>query len=162
MTPARIRTALLIAFAATAVGWVGLDTWTGSGNNPPAMGWAAVAGTVTLVVLLMGAGLQVRRWIKGQAPRRVDALTAARIAVLAKAGAYGGAILTGWYLSQALDTYPDLVGVRRTRFIVALVAAGSAVALCAAGFLVQRWCRVPPRDDDSTGSGEDAHRDPVL
>jgi Protein of unknown function (DUF3180) len=161
MTPARIRTAALIVLVTTAVGFVGLDTWTGSGHNPPPMGWAAVAGTVTLIVLLIGAGLQVRRWIGGKAPRRVDALTAARVAVLAKAGAYAGAGLVGWYLSQALDIYPDLVGVRRTHFIVALVAAASAVVLSAAGFAVQRWCRVPPRDDDGAGNGDDAQRDQV-
>jgi len=162
MTPARIWTAVLTAFVATAVGWVALDAWTGSGHNPPVLGWFAVAGTVTLVAVLLGAGLQVRRWVHGQGQAQVDPLLAARIAVLAKAGAYGGALLTGWYLAQALDIYPDLVGARQSRFVIALIAAASAVALAIAGFVVQRWCRVPPPgDDDASGTGQGSQRDPV-
>lgn len=161
MTPAKIWTAFLTSVVATAVGWVALDTWTGSGHNPLPLGWAAVAGTIALVAGLLGAGLQVRAWVRGQGNGRVDPLIAARIAVLAKAGAYGGALLVGWYLSQALDIYPDLVGARRTRFLVALVATASALALSAAGFVVQHWCRVPPGDDNAPGSGEDAEHDQV-
>ena len=161
MTPAKIWTAVLTAFAATAIGWVALDTWSGSGHPPPPLGWAAVAGTIALVAVLLGAGLQVRQWVRGQGNGRVDALVAARIAVLAKAGAYGGALLVGWYLSQALDIYPDLVGARRARFLVALVATASAVALSAAGFVVQHWCRVPPGDDNASGGGEGAEHDQV-
>jgi len=161
MTPARIWTAILTAFVATAVAWVALDTWTGSGNNPPPLGWPAVAGTLALVAVLIGAGLQVRQWIRGSGERRVDPLLAARIAVLAKAGAYCGAVLVGWYLGQALDIYPDLVGMRRDRFIVALVAAASAVALSAAGFVVQHWCRVPPGDDQNGLSDDDTEHDQV-
>ena len=43
---------------------------------------------------------------------------------------------------------PDVVGARRTRLILALVAAVAAVAVSVAGLVVQRWCRVPPGDDD--------------
>lgn len=161
MTPARVWTAVLIAFAATAVGWVALDTWTGSGHNPPPLGWGAVAGTLALVAVLIGGGVQVRQWVRGTGTARIDPLIAARIAVLAKAGAYGGALLVGWYLGQALNIYPDLVGARRARFIIALVATASAVALSAAGFVVQYWCRVPPGDDDFTGTGEGAEHDQV-
>jgi hypothetical protein len=161
MTPAKVWTAVLMAFVATAVAWVALDTWTGSGHTPPPLGWAAVAGTIALVAVLLGAGLQVRQWIGGKGNGRVDPLIAARIAVLAKAGAYGGALLAGWYLGQALDVYPDLVGIRRTRLIIGLIAAASAVALSAAGFVVQYWCRVPPGDDNVTGSGEGAEHDQV-
>ncbi len=161
MTPARIWTAILAAVAATAVAWVALDTWSGSGHNPPPLGWAAVAGTLALTAVVLGAGVQVRQWVRGRDQGRVDPLIAARVAVLAKAGAYGGALLVGWYLGQALDIYPDLVGVRHTRFIIALVAAASAVALSVAGFVVQYWCRVPPGDDNAPGSDEDAEHDQV-
>jgi hypothetical protein len=45
----------------------------------------------------------------------VDALVAARTVVLAKAAAYGGGLLAGWYVGQGLALLPDLVEVRRTR-----------------------------------------------
>jgi polyferredoxin len=157
VTPVRIRTAVLIAVLATAVAWVGLDTWTGAGGEPLPLGWASVAGTLALVAVVVAAGLPVRRWTLGRRERPLDPLVAARTAVLAKAAVYVGAVLVGWYLGQALDTYPDLVGARRTRFVIGLVAAVSAVLLSAAGFVVQRWCRVPPSDDESDTGGTAEH-----
>ena len=38
---------------------------------------------------------------------------------------------------------------------MAAVASLAAVGLSVAGFVVQRWCRVPP-DDDDTNSEDDA------
>jgi hypothetical protein len=160
MRPARILTALLVALVSLTVCWVGLDIWTGSGGNPLPLSWPAVAGTLALVVVVIAAGLPVRRWVRGRRDRALDPLVAARTAVLAKAAAYGGAALTGWYLSQALLILPELVGARRDRFIVALVAAAAAVSVSVAGFVVQRWCRVPP-DDDGTPGPQDPDRDSV-
>lgn len=151
MTPARVVTALLAALVSVAVSWVVLDTWTGSGGNPLPLSWSAVVGTLALVVVVVAAGLPVRRWVRGRRTRALDPLVAARTAVLSKAAAYGGAVLTGWYASQALLVLPDLVGVRRERFVIALVATGAAVAVSVAGFVVQHWCRIPPDDDDTPG-----------
>src|SRR5690349_3363831 len=115
MTPARVLTALLIALVSVTLCWVGLDIWTGSGGNPLPLSWSAVVGTVALVVVVIAAGLPVRRWVNGRRDRPLDPLVAARTAVLAKASAYGGAALVGWYLSQGLLLLPDLVGDRRDR-----------------------------------------------
>jgi hypothetical protein len=71
--------------------------------------------------------------------------------VLAKAAAYGGSLLAGWYVAQALALAPDLMGERLTRLILAIVAAVFAVGIAIAGLVVQRWCRVPPSDSDSLG-----------
>lgn len=160
MTPARIVTALLIALVSVTVCWVGLDIWTGSGGNPLPLSWSAVVGTVALVAVVIAAGLPVRRWVHGRRDRALDPLVAARTAVLAKASAYGGAALIGWYLSQGLLLLPDLVGERRERFIVALVASAAAAGVSVAGFVVQQWCRIPP-DDDGTPGPPGADRDSV-
>jgi Protein of unknown function (DUF3180) len=160
MTPARILTAVLIALASTAICWVALDLWAGSGGNPPPLSWVAVFVVVALVLVVIAAGLPVRRWMHGQRERVLDPLVAARTAVLAKAAAYGGALIGGWYLSQAVLVLPDLVGARRQRFIIALVAAALAAGLSVAGFVVQRWCKIPP-EGDSQGP-EDPDRDSVL
>jgi hypothetical protein len=157
MTPARILTAVLVALVSLAVCWVGLDLWTGSGGDPPPLPWSAVIGTVALVLVVVAAGLPVRNWMRGRRDRPLDPLVAARTAVLAKTAAYGGAVMIGWYVSQALIIAPDLVGDRRHHFFVALIAAVAALALSAVGFIVQRWCRLPPDDDDTEGP-----RDPDL
>ena len=156
MKGARIGTTLLIALASTAVCWVLLDTWTGQGREAPPLPWTAVFGTVALVLVVIAAGLPMRRWQRtppadrSGVRRPIDPLVAARTAVLAKAAAYGGALILGWYLSQGLVLLPDLLGDRLTRFVIALVAAAAAAALSVAGFVVQRWCRVPPDDDEKS------------
>jgi hypothetical protein len=155
MTPARIVPALLVALVASAISYVALDMWTGSGGPAPPLPWAAAAGTAALILVLIWAGWPVRRWQHGERDRVIDPLVAARTAVLGKAAAYGGAVLAGWYAAQALVILPDLIGARRERFAVAVVAAVAAVLLSAAGFVVQHWCRVPPGDDDADPRDEE-------
>jgi hypothetical protein len=157
MRPARILTAVLVALVSVAVFWVGLDLWTGSGRSAPPLPWSAVIGTAALVLVVIAAGLPVRNWMHGNRDRALDPLVAARTAVLAKTAAYAGAVILGWYLGQALVLLPDLVGERRNRFIVGLIAAVAALALSVSGFVVQRWCRLPPDDEDRDGP-----RDPDL
>lgn len=165
MKPARIGGVLLTFVVVTAVGWIGLDTWTGRGGRPLPLPWTAVAGTAALACVVIAAGQPVRRWVRGVdergTARRLDPLVATRTVVLAKAAAYGGAGLAGWYLAQALDLLPDVVGERRTRLLVAGLAVVAAVAVAVAGLLVQRWCRVPPDDDtdpDDAGDEQASHR----
>ena len=146
MTPAKVLTAVLAAVVSFTVAWVVLDAWVGSGGEAPPLHWSAVIGTLALVFVVVSAGLPVRNWVRGRRDRPLDPLVAARTAVLAKAGVYGGAALAGWYAAQAVLILPDLVGVRRARFVLALVAAATAVAVSVAGFVVQRWCRIPPDD----------------
>jgi hypothetical protein len=148
VSPARVGQALLIAVATTAASWLLLDTWTGSGREPLPLPWTAIAGTGALAVAVVSIGLPVRRWVAGRRDRPLDPLFAARAFVLAKAAAYGGAILAGWYAGQALALLPDVVGSRRTKLVLALLAVVAAIAVSVAGFVVQRWCRVPPSDDD--------------
>jgi hypothetical protein len=148
VAPARLGQVALIAVLSTAGAWLLMDTWAGSGQEPLPLPWTAVAGTAALAVAIVSLGVPVRRWVAGRRDRPLDPLYAARAFVLAKAAAYGGAVLTGWYLGQALALLPDVVGARRSKLLLALAAAVAAVAVSAAGLLVQRWCRVPPSDDD--------------
>lgn len=50
---------------------------------------------------------------------------------------------------------PDIVGARRTRLVLAGIAVLAAIGLAVAGLVVQRWCRIPPGDDD-VANGTDA------
>ncbi len=158
MKPARVLTAVLVALVATAITWVFLDTWTGSGGSAPPLPWPVVVCTFALVLVVLAAGLPVRRWRRGTLERALDPLVAARTAVLAKAAAYGGAVLAGWFLGQALDLLPDLIGSRFTHLLVGLVAAALAAMLSLVGFVVQHWCKLPPSDDDDP----ETPRDPDL
>jgi hypothetical protein len=149
VTPARIPTLLLVTVATGCVGWVALTWWTRGGHLPLPLPWTAVAGAAALAVVVVVAGLPVRRWVRGERERPLDPLLAARTVVFAKAAAYGGAALVGWYAAQGLVLLPDLVGDRRGRFVLAVLAALCSVGVAVAGLVVQRWCRVPPSDDDS-------------
>ncbi len=157
MTPARIVTAVLLGLVSAAVSWVGLDLLTRSGADSPPLSWAAVAGTALILLLVIGAGLPVRRWVRGRRERMLDPIVAARTAVLAKTAAYGGAVIAGWYVAQAVLLLPDLVGDRRHRFVIGLVAGALAVGVSVAGFVVQRWCRIPPGDDELEGPKDPEH-----
>jgi hypothetical protein len=152
--PARVRTALLAGVVVAVVGWVGLRAWTGGGGTYLPLPWTVVAGTVLLAAGVVGAGLPVRRWTSGRRDRPLDPLVAARTVALAKAAAYGGAVLAGWYAAQGLVILPDVVGERRTRLLLAAVAAVAAVGVSVAGFVVQRWCRLPPDEGPGTGAEE--------
>jgi hypothetical protein len=162
MTPARILTAVLIALVSTALCWVGLDLWTGSGREPLPLPWAAIVILAAIVALVIAAGLPVRTWVSGTREKVLDPLVAARTAVLAKAAAYGGAVIVGWYASQALLVLPDLVGDRKQRFILGLIAAAVAAGISVAGFIVQSWCRIPPDDSTKPGAGGANRSDPAL
>lgn len=154
MTPARPPVVVVLALAATVLSWFGLDLWDSRGGMPPPLPWTTALGILILCAGVIAAGLPIRRWVAGRRERPLDPLLAARTAVLAKAAAYGGALLAGWYAGQALILLPDLVGVRRTRLLVAGICTLTAIALAGCGLLVQRWCRVPPSDDDSDDSDD--------
>jgi hypothetical protein len=149
VTPARPPAVVLLALLATALSWLGLDLWDSRGGTPPPLPWTTALGTLILCAGVVAAGLPVRRWVAGRRERPLDPLLAARTVVLAKAAAYGGALLAGWYAGQALILLPDLVEVRRARLLVAGICTLTAIALAGSGLLVQRWCRVPPSDDDN-------------
>jgi hypothetical protein len=146
---------LALELAASTVGALDLDTLAASLDSqldlagpPLPLPWTAVAGTAALAVAVVSLGVPVRRWVAGRRDRPLDPLYVARAFVLAKAAAYGGALLAGWYAGQALALLPDVVGTRRTKLLMALLAVVAAIAVSVAGLVVQRWCRVPPSDDD--------------
>ena len=148
MKPARVSVAVVTVLVTAALGWLALDMWTRQGGRtPPQSDLAAVAVAVLAAVVLV-LGWEVRRSVRGERRPPVAPLAAARIAVLSKAAAYGGALLAGWYAALALAVLDDPSGVRRERVITAAVCAVAAVVLVTAGFVAQRWCRLPPDDED--------------
>lgn len=151
MIPARLRTVLLVALVVGVGAWAVLDAREASGGVAPPVPWTAAVAVGLLAVAVLVSGLEVRRWVAGRRERPMDPLVAARVAVFAKAAAYSGGALVGWYLAQAVVVLPDVVGERRTRLFLALVSAAGSAALAAAGLVAQRWCRRPP--DEPGGDG---------
>ena len=158
MTPARLRSVVAVLVAVGVAGWAVLDAREASGAAALPTPWTAAAAIALLAVAVLVSGLEVRRWVAGRREHPMDPLVAARIAVMAKAAAYTGGALAGWYLAQAVVVVPDLVGTRRARLIVALICALAAVGLAAAGLLVQVWCRRPRRDDEDDAAASDGGR----
>lgn len=147
MRPARIRVLVGLALTAAAVSWVLLDAWLRSGRGSVPLPWTAPLGVLMLAAVVLVAARQVRSSVLGRRARRLDPLVAARIVVLATAGGYVGAVLAGWYGAQALVILPELVGERRSRFLLAVLTAATCLLLAAASVLAQRWCRRPPDPD---------------
>jgi uncharacterized membrane protein len=157
MTPARPRIVTLVALVVGIAVWAVLDAREAMGDAAPPIPWTAAVAVALLSVAVLVSGLEVRRWVAGRRERPLDPLVAARVAVFAKAAAYSGGALVGWYLAQAAVILPDLVGDRRTRLLLALLSALASVALSVAGLVAQRWCRRPPNEPDGDDSGSDEH-----
>ena len=119
----------------------------------PPVPWTAAIGLLLVACLVYSAAVPVRRMTNGVPQARpVDPLRAARTAVLGKATAYAGSVILGWYLAQVLLLSPDLdIPSRRAQALRAAVTALAALAVCVAGVLAERMCRVPP-DDRGDGS----------
>jgi ABC-type Fe3+-siderophore transport system permease subunit len=149
---------VVLAAAVTAVGgWLLLDLLIRRGGTRPPLPWPAALGPAVVAVVVLVLARDVRRAVRGEKPagRPVDPLTAARVAVLAKASAYAGGLLTGWYVAQAVALLTQLTSGRRDRLIVAALTALACAALAVAGLVAQRWCRLPPDDDETAAAGED-------
>ena len=151
MSPTRSRPLLLTSLAIAVLSGLALRVWSARGNELPALPWSAPGVMVLLAVAVLVAGLPVRRWTRGQRTKPLDPLVAARTVVLAKAAQYTGALLSGWYAGQVLALMATIdVGPRRAMLLRALLSVVTAVAVWVVGVLVERFCRVDRRDEDSS------------
>ena len=82
--------ALLVAVLTTAVAWIGLSLWVGSGHALPGASWGGAVLIVFMAVGVYCAGLPVRRFLRGEATRPLSPLRAMRTLVLAQAAALTG------------------------------------------------------------------------
>jgi len=145
------RTGLLsaVVVAVAAVTWSALRVWTARGGTEPELMWRTVLTVGLLAVAVFGIGWPVRQWVRGDKSRRIDALRAARTAALAKASSYAGALLVGVFAGYVLHFVPTVeIAARRTQLLLGVADLVVSGLLVAAGLLVERWCRVPPEDDD--------------
>ena len=152
------RTLLVAVVFGALGGWL-IVVITGALNIvAPYVPWTAPAA-LAVVAALVGAlawtthqRIQVRR-------ERIEPERGVAFLVLGKASALAGALIAGGYLSFALLFVGrwDAEGPRE-RVIRSLVAVVVAVALCIAGLLLERACKVPGGDDEDDLEDEDPYQ----
>lgn len=149
MRPTRTGLLSAVVVAVAALTWSALRVWTARGGTEPELMWRTVLTIGLLAVAVFGLGWPVRQWVRGDKGRRIDALRAARTAALAKASSYAGALLLGFFAGYVVHFLPTAdIAARRTQLVLGVADLVVSGLLLAAGLLVERWCRVPPEDDD--------------
>lgn len=108
--------------------------------------------SVTLLlaaIAVLALAWPIRTALRGHARRRINPLTAARTAVLAKASSVSGALMTGLSLGLAFFPLTRPVAPGAGVIALAIAAVGTAALLLAAGLVAERWCTLPPDEPES-------------
>jgi len=148
-----IRVLVLTFVGVTLVGTFVMRVLAAQAVRVAPVAWIEWVAILALAGLIFWMGWAVRAYQKGHKPD-LDPLRAARTFVLAKAAALTGAILAGRYLASVLDVLGDLdIASQRNRAVAAGIAAVCSVVLCVVGLLVEKFCELPPPDEDATTPG---------
>ena len=135
------------ALVAGAVSWIGWRIYLNTGALLGPASWVSSVLLLLMAVLVIGAGLPVRRFLRGEATKPLSPIRAARTLVLAQAAALTGAGVLGWYAAQVAHALAELSlpGYRELLWRL-LALCVSAALLAVAGMVTQRMCRVDPPD----------------
>ena len=145
-----VRVLVLVFAGVTLVGTVVLRALAAQAVRLAPVAWIEWVAILALAAVIFWMGWAVRAFQKGRKPD-LDPIRAARTYVLAKAAALTGAILAGRYLAEVLEVAGDLdIASQRHRAIAAGIAVLCSVALTVVGLLVERFCQLPPPEDDAT------------
>ena len=148
-----IRVVVLTAAGVTIVGALVLRLLDGRGVHLPPVAWVEPIAILALAALIFWMGWAVRSYQKGKRPD-LDPVRAARTFVLAKAAALTGSILAGRYLASILDVARDLdIASQRSLALAAGVAALCSVVLTVVGLVVEKFCEIPPPEDEGERNG---------
>jgi hypothetical protein len=166
LSPVRRRDLAVLALGLGLATWLLVRTY--YGNLPPLEWWLpaplgvlAVAeglGARTLAVRLSAlrdarAGKRPSGTSPSTAPvRPVEPLLVARLAVLAQASAYVGAVFLGVWAGVLAHVAPAITRLQAAEndTVTALIGVVCSAALVAAALWLESVCRVPPEDHDPT------------
>ena len=136
------------ALTGAGCGWLIVVIADSFGLIPPRIPWTApvavfvVAALVGVLAYTTHQRIQVRR-------ERVEPERAVAFLVLGKASALAGALVAGGYLAYGLMFVSRWTAdAPRDRVIKSVVAVVAGIAMCAAGLLLERACKVPKDDDE--------------
>ena len=151
-----IRLVLLLGLVVTGFAFLALRSWTERGGDVPEPSWGALMVLVFMACGVFFAGLPVRRFLRGKAKKSLNPMRAMRTLVLAQAAALTGALVSGWYLAQALVLLPDFdIDSRRTLLVRVAALTAGGVLMSVAGMLAQAMCRVDKGDKPNNGDDGD-------
>jgi hypothetical protein len=147
LTPTRPGPLVLIVVLVALLTWAVIRPFY---SELPLMPWTAIP-----TVLLLAIGEAYTGWAtKARIARKpdtkpVEPLAVARLAALAKASAYAGAVFGGLFAGFALYTVQILDReTPRSEFFVATGSFLSCVALICAALYLEHCCRIPKEPDD--------------
>ncbi|MGY1802763.1 DUF3180 domain-containing protein [Blastococcus sp. SYSU D00922] len=166
MSPVRRRDLAVLAAGLAVAAWLLVRAWYG---ELPALDWwlpvplavlavAEALGARTLkarLTALREARTRTGTGTPGAAPvRPVEPMLVARLAVLAQASAYVGAVFAGIWTGVLLHVGPAVGDLQAAAgdTVTALIGIASAVGLVVAALWLESTCRVPPgtTDDEPT------------
>jgi hypothetical protein len=166
MTPVRRRDLAVLAIGLAVATWLVVRA---SYGDLPTLDWWLPAPILVLAVAeALGARALKARLAalrdaraaagRGVAPqqskpvRPVEPMLVARLAVLAQASAYVGAVFTGVWGGVLLHVGPEVGRLQTAGGDTVTAALGilSAAALVFAGLWLESVCRIPPEDTDPT------------
>lgn len=156
MGPTRKRDLTAVVLGAAVVGYL-LITLVYR-YFPPITVWSGVSLLVVAVAEALWART-VRAKINdgeiGDAPGWLHPLAVARSLMVAKASAWVGAVMAGWWLGVLVYFLPRRSWMRAAAEDTggAVVAAVSALALIIAAMWLQHCCKSPPQDSGEPGEG---------
>lgn len=149
----RPRHLLTVGVAAALVSVVVWHLYTRTGRMLQGPAWLTPVVILVIGALVLWFGRQVRAYQRGEVPRDLSMLRAARTLQLAQAAALTGAALTGWFVGHLAILFPDRDLTPYARQVIPLLfVIGAAVVLAIAGLVAQRWCRLPENPDDPAGA----------
>jgi len=146
LTP--LRALVVAAVFGGLAGWLVVLTANALDLVPPRISWSAPVGLAVFAALVGLLARSTRQRIQLRR-ERMEPQRAVAFLVLGKASALAGALVAGGYLGFGLMFLTDLDAAGpRDRVIRSAVAVVAGVALCVAGVLLERACKVPGGDDD--------------
>lgn len=160
MTPVRRRDLVALALAVAVAVW--LVVRVAYGSLPPFQWWLPVSLGVLAVTEALGArtlrarlsAQRQRRPAPGRTPaaaaRPVEPMLVARLAVLAQASAWVGAVLAGAWAGLLLYTVPALGRLTAARgdTVTGVLGVSLALGLAVAALWLEHVCKVPPDGGD--------------
>lgn len=118
-------------------------------------------GTLVLVLfgiaaILLALGWPIRQFVRGKRrDHRFDPFRAMRTLLFAKASSLTGSLITGAAIGTLLYLLSRPVPPGGPSAWLTIGTLAGAVAVAAAGLVVEQWCRLPPQDPQDPEDVED-------
>ncbi|TFD72532.1 DUF3180 domain-containing protein [Cryobacterium fucosi] len=147
-------TVVLLVLVGLVVGFLVEVTAAATGSPIVILPITLPIALVVIGVAVVALAWPIRQATHGKPGRRVDPFMAIRVAVLAKASAFSGALILGGGLGIVLYVLTRSVVPTVTSVWLAIGMAVGAALLLTGGLVAEHFCTLPPGDDDENEQGE--------